>query len=113
MKQIKEQIPEIPVIRDWGGARVIVTMEVPPLKMTYTSQMIIDERDVEMLRGMLEPKHLENASKLRDIMHFQLMMARWEADRIKAERVLGILSHKISMEIANAISRAFEDKERG
>lgn len=98
MYKPEERIPEF-AVTDWRGARVRVSIELPQLSNSMTSQMVIDSMDLELLKHLNYPSDIDLFEP--DERRFELI--KWQQNNEKAKRVVDILANKIALQIAHGI----------
>ena len=94
-------------ITDWEGARVRVSIEVPWLRNTMTSQMVISAQDVESLKNLRIP---DSILRIEPESSRMIAMHNFKRDSDRAEDLVQTISNNIAHQIACAIA---EDTEHG
>lgn len=93
---LEERISEMPIL-NWQGCRVRVSIEVPNIKNTMTSQTIIDERDFKQLKYLFPPFELQIDQ------NNSLRMMEYQTERAKAQSLVDVISGRIAAQICRAI----------
>ncbi len=99
----KEQLVEYP-ITDWKGASVRVVVELPSLKTSVTSMMVLDTNDMDCLKDLVPPEHI----RLLEPAQASMEMIRWRPKQKNAMRVVDMLSNKIALHLAHTVTAALE-----
>ena len=101
---MKEMIAEMP-ITEWEGARIKVSIELPQLRNSLTTQRYIDHRELDELKALEPNKDLYLLLDTKpELARFEMM--RWESQNRKAKKLLDMISNQISWQLGKAIGEA-------
>lgn len=104
-----ERIAEMP-ITEWHGARIKISIEVPQLNNSLSTQRYIDSRELETLKFLYPPKRLELLiNKNPALARFEFM--KWEKQKKGAEKLLSAISDQIAWQIGNGIKEGLSKEE--
>lgn len=99
-----EKIAEYPVT-EWHGARIRITIEVPQISNSLSTQIIIDSRELNELKALKPPTGLEQTlENTPEYGRFRLM--QWQNDNQKVKNLLKAISDRISWQVGQAIGDA-------
>ena len=106
--EYRETITEM-ATTEWRGIRLRVTFDVPQLKNTFSTQMVIDENILDILRDLEIPKEIKLLFDSNpDMGHMEL--AHWQTRNDKAKRLLNQVSGYLANEICHAIGKGLNAK---
>lgn len=98
MNEFKERFAEM-AITEWTGARVRVNIELPRMRNSMTSQIVIDDRDLNLLRNLNQPADLEMLDG--DSKHMAVI--EWQHKRKDARSLVDMIASKIALDLCHAI----------
>jgi len=103
---MKERIAEMP-ITEWEGARIQVSVEVPQLSNSLTTQRYIDHRELNELKALEIDKDLVLLLDTKpELARFKII--QWESRNRRARNLLDMISHQIAWQIGKAIEEALK-----
>lgn len=84
----------------WEGARLRITLAVPQVGNTMSSQMIIDREDINTLKHLNRPEEIDLMKGIPQ----QIAFTEWESKHKQAERLIDIISNKIALHLARHLA---------
>jgi hypothetical protein len=97
MYAIKDRIAEM-TVTEWRGVRVRVSLEIPSMENTMTTQMLLDARDLQYLKYFKPPKGLEKMSKEKQ----RKTLDKWSVYRSQAQKVIDMIAGRIAIDLIHA-----------
>lgn len=90
-------------ITKWGGAKMKVSIQLPGMAQTATSQIIFDELQMEDMQGLAEPEEISFLTGTDR----ELALNRWEQRRHRAQYTIDAIAGKIAREMGVHFSKQF------
>ena len=105
MMDTQEKIAEMPITY-WRGARILIRIELPKLHNSLSTQMVVDERELDLLRELKRPPYLDEFPEKS-----MFEIEKWTRRAREAERVVEMIAGRIANQICYAIEQEMNDKQ--